>query len=161
MKSNRIQKAELVGIAAVVLSLLFVAFQIQQANRIAIATTEIEVTNNYSSLNEFMMENTGFNEVYLRLGEEGAEPTEAERMVYGNFVRRLMNIWRGVETAYQNGMLPESTYSLIEDDARNILVEESSSGTREIWRETLDIYPGLRNTELYVMLYRLLDIETQ
>ena len=156
MKDSMKHNMELIGITAVVLSLLFVAFQIRQSNRIAIAATEIEVSNNFASLNELMMEDREFVKLFIRGREEDMEFSDVERTVYASFVRRLTNIWRGIETAYQNGMLPESTYGLLLDDARAV-ISDSGPVAREIWRDTLDDYPSLGETELYIHLYQLLN----
>lgn len=157
MKFENRSLLEGVGVIAVVLSLLFVAFQIQQANRIAIATTEIEVSNNYTELNEFIMENPEFWDLYYKAREPGVELTIVERSIYSNWARRLFNIWRGIDTAYRNGMVPEETYSIIEDDARLELGEGSSELVRDIWTETLGYYPGLADTNVFKIIYKILD----
>ena len=58
---------EISGMVAVVLSLLFVGYQIQQANRITIVTTEYELRNNYSSLNELIIGNQELAQLFVNI----------------------------------------------------------------------------------------------
>ena len=155
MKNIWKQSIESVAVLGVLFSLLLVAYQIQQANRIAVATIEIEVSNNFSSLNEFYMSHPEIAEAQ-RKADSGDELTYGERMLLGQWVRRMLNLWRTLETSYKKGVLPESTYQIMFADVRSII---GSSGLerRRIWRDVLDNYPSLRESAIFEALYSQLD----
>lgn len=142
---------EIVALIAVVVSLLLVAYQIQQANRIAVATVEIEISNNVSALNEFLMSHPEIDATISRIGG-GGEVTDEDRQLLINMSRRLLNLWRGLETAYKSGLLPESTYRVAFDDMK-LSIELASVERRRVWREVLDDYPSLAETEVFQAAY--------
>ena len=53
---------EVLGMATVILSLLFVAYEINQANKIAMVDSEQAIWENFSAINELIMGNTEYAE---------------------------------------------------------------------------------------------------
>ena len=51
---------EILGIITVIVSLLFVAYEINQANKIAMVDSEQAIWENFSAINELIMGNTEF-----------------------------------------------------------------------------------------------------
>jgi len=102
---------EIGGMVAVVMSLLFVGYQIQQANRIAIVTTEYELRNNYSSLNELIIGNQELAQLFVNISQPDYEMTAIEEVRMVELANRLLNIWLAIETAYDNGMLSEHFFN--------------------------------------------------
>jgi len=146
MKMTKIQIAEIAGVISVVLSLLFVAFQIQQTNQIAIVTAEIETRNNYSSLNEAMFSNNELGSLIERASDPEFQPAIGEDTQLRSLAFRFMNIWLASEIAFRNGMLPQSSYQIVLDDIRYMLKTEPYM--RRYFRLILDNYPGWANTEV-------------
>ena len=142
---------EIVALAAVVVSLLLVAYQIRQANRIAIANVEIETSHNFAALNEFYMSHPEVSAA-ARKANAGEEITDDERELLAGMSLRLLNLWRGMETAYQNGVLPESTYRIAFDDMR-LSIELAGPERRRVWRQVLDDYPSLADTNVFKAAY--------
>lgn len=149
------ESLEIIALVAVVISLLVVAYQVQQANRIAIATAEIEVSHNFAAYNEFMMSHPELLALGRRL-DAGEEIDEKDRQLLRHLSRRNLNLWRGLETAYKNGVLPESTYKIAFDDMKQG-IEMGSVERRRVWREVLDLYPSLADTEIFQAAYAALD----
>ena len=146
MKVTKIQIVEIAGVISVVLSLLFVAFQIQQTNQIAIVTAEIETRNNYSDLNEAMFSDKELAALLERSSEPAFNPAVGEQTQLRSFAFRFMNIWLASEIAFMNGMLPESSYQIVIDDIKYLL--ERNPYQRRFFREILDNYPGWGDTEV-------------
>ena len=146
MKMTRIQIAEIAGVISVVLSLLFVAFQIQQTNQIAIVTAEIETRNNYSDLNEAMFSDNKLASLIERASDPEFQPAVGEDTQLRSLAFRFMNIWLVSEIAFRNGMLPQSSSQIVLDDIKYVLKTEPYM--RRYFRLILENYPGWGNTEV-------------
>ena len=132
---------EVLGMVTVILSLLFVAYEINQANKIAMVDSEQAIWGNFSSINELIMGNTEYAELMHKMTNEDAEFSEADLEKVRAFVRRMTNAWSAAENSYISGMLTEQTYQLLYDDVRNLLT--TYPGSRKAWQELLDLYPNL------------------
>tara|TARA_B100000686_G_C16762930_1_gene959922 strand:- start:1215 stop:1733 length:519 start_codon:yes stop_codon:yes gene_type:complete len=132
---------EILGIITVIVSLLFVAYEINQANKIAMVDSEQAIFENFSTINELIMSNTDYAELMHKMTNQDAEFSESDLEKVRAFVRRLTNAWSAAENSYNNGMLTEQTYQLLYDDVRNLLI--TYPGSRKAWQELLDLYPNL------------------
>ena len=63
---------------AVLVGKVLLALEVQQANRIAITTTELETRQSYISLNEFVLTNDGVANLLAKAAQSDAEFTDAE-----------------------------------------------------------------------------------
>jgi len=147
---SKIQIVEIVGVISVALSLLFVAYQIQQTNQIAIVSAEIEIRNNYSDLNEAMFSDRELAALIERSSDPTFRPKVGELTQLRSFAFRFMNIWLASEIAFKNGMLPESSYQIVLNDIKYLL--ENAPYLQTQFREILDNYPGWGNTEVAKIL---------
>ena len=147
MSLSKFQIVEIIGVVSVALSLLFVAYQIQQTNQIAIVSTEIEIRNNYSQLNEAMFSDSDLAKLMERATDPDYQPLVGERTQLRSLAFRFMNIWLASEIAYRNGMLPEPSFLIVLDDI-GYLLDEEGGYMRIQFREILDNYPGWANTEV-------------
>ncbi len=101
--------AEVVGIAALVLSLIFVGFEIQQ-NTNAVAAQAI------LSLNEFAHDTTSSvsqDEEFARLvsnGHKNDPLTELEEERYGYYVQHLLNVAEAAWTFHQRGLITNEEF---------------------------------------------------
>lgn len=132
---------EVLGMVTVILSLLFLAYEINQANKIAMVDSEQAIWENFSAINELIMGNTEYAELMHKMTNEDAEFNEGDLEKVRAFVRRMTNVWSAAENSYISGMLTEQTYQLLYDDVRNLLI--TYPGSRKAWQELLDLYPNL------------------
>jgi hypothetical protein len=155
MKITTTQTIEIIGITSVVISLMFVAYQIQQTNQIAIVTTELETMNNFSSLNEALFGDSEFSSLLTRSMQPGYTPTENEVTRLRSWVFRMHNIWLAAGTAFENDMLSETTYeSVLNDISFNIGINPY---LRSFHREIISNYTALGETSIYQALQQELD----
>lgn len=138
MKIEKRLLFEVASVVSVVISLLFVAFQIQQANRIASVTNEIEVRNATSSLNELVLENPELIELLNKLQQEDVELTPIELTTTRFYMFRLLNQWFAAEAAYKNGMLPEESFGITLTDVAVVL--DRYPAAMPVWRQIMDQY---------------------
>jgi len=140
--------------AGVLVGIIFLSLEIQQSNRIATANTEIEIRNNFSSVNESIYSDPYVSDLLVKLGDHQAILGDSEKLRFGSFIRRMMNVWLAIETAYENDMAPEETYNLIEDDIRGMFGRYPAG--LPIWREVYGSYPALQDTQTFVLINNVL-----
>jgi len=124
MQKDNQKYFEFLGVIGVIVSLLFVAFQIQQANRIARVTTEYEIRNNRSEWQAIFLENPELTEFMVRVAAQPnsiEEMRETDRRRAYIFALRGIETWAAAETAYANDMLSRETYEYILADIDNTI----------------------------------------
>jgi hypothetical protein len=124
----------------VIIGLVFLVLEIQQSNKIATATTEIEIRSLFSELNEALYAVPEVNELLVKAQNPDAKLTEQEKIRAHGFVLRLSNAWQAVEVAYMNDMLPTDTFSVIEDDVRTVLT--AYPALAPFFRQMIEDYSG-------------------
>ncbi len=139
----------------VIIGLVFLVLEIRQANSIATAATEIEIRSLFSGLNEAMYSVPGFDELLVKAQSREATFTPTERLQANGYILRLTNAWQAVEVAYDSGILPDETFTVIEDDIRGIVSVYPAFAP--LLRRNIESYPGQRSRHVYVVLERVLD----
>lgn len=87
----------------VIAGIVVLAVEIQQSNRIAIASTEIEVRNSFDNLNVAIFSDPNLTELLVRLSDVDAQVTPEEDFRIYAYVLSAINTWLGIEAAYANG----------------------------------------------------------
>ena len=150
---KKIPLLELVGAIAVVLSLLFVAFEIRQANKLALVANVADHYASFSAINEALITDAQFSSLLHRAqtSEDLREFTQPERIQIESFIRMLCNTWIPANISYNNGQLAQASFDAIFDDARGS-IRIAGPAMREMWREVLNAYPGLAEVEIIAFL---------
>lgn len=138
---------ELVGIVAVVLSLLLVAYEVRQSNRIAQATTTYEIGRDVNQFNELGYSNPEFAALLVKLRNADFEPSLVEAMQVRLLANRFLNLWTIQEKAHRNGLLSDGQFAMAQADV--VTVMEAFPKLNEYWGYVLRDQPGLKN---YVVL---------
>jgi len=141
MKLETKQLIEMLGVVAVVLSLIFVAYEIRQSNRIALATAEMEVLNNASALNELRITDDELRSLILKIreGNGSYNPDSNETEMMNAYITRFMNLVLSKEAAYRNGVLSEDSLNRSLDDIRRLT---TPVGMRPFFQYFIDSYPS-------------------
>lgn len=130
----------------VLVGLVFLVLEIQQANRIAIATTEITVRDAWGRLNETIYINPETAAFLAKARIADSEFSEAEREMLDAFAARLTNIWSGIEEAHANKMVSRVTFDkAIEDMKWHI---DAYPGMRPFLRDYVETYHSTSESEL-------------
>jgi len=143
---------ELAGAATLIISLIFIGYEIRLANRIALVETEWEMFNSYAAYNEMAIE-----QPELFAERPISEYTETEIVGKRTQFFRTLNIWLAAETAYSNGMISEATYLITLADAQALITTQKESGTVILWQSILDRYPFLGDKEIIKLIAKELD----
>ena len=139
---NRSRIIEYLGHAAIVLSLVFVAFEIRQSNRIAVGTTSYEIQRNYMTLNELIISSDEMLSkllVKLQTPDASTELSPEESVKAAALARRFLNMWISIEVAHENGLIPEPIYMSGLEDARNVV--RNIPGLTPYFRESFAARP--------------------
>lgn len=147
---------ELVGIAAVVVSLLLVAYEVRQSNRIAQATTTYEIGRDVNQFNELGYSNPQFAELLIKLRDSEFEPSKVEAMQVRLLAHRFINLWTTQETAHLNGLLTDAQFAATQADV--ITVMNAFPVLNQQWRYVLRDQPGLRDS---VVLQPIIELESK
>ena len=134
---------ELIGAITLIISLIFIGYEIRLANRIALVETEWEMFNSYAGYNEMAIQNP---ELFVE--RPISEYTETEILGKRTQFFRTLNIWLAAETAYSNGMISEATYLITLADAQALIATQKESGTIVLWQSILDRYSFLGDKEI-------------
>ena len=150
---KKIPGLELVGAIAVVLSLLFVAYEIRQANKIALVANVTAHYASFSAINEALMTDPELTSLLYRAEASGdlSEFSQPERLQVASFIRMLLNAWIPANIAYNNGQLAQASFDAVFDDAR-ASIRAAGPAMRDMWKEVVYTYPGVSDVEIIAFL---------
>ena len=143
---------ELIGAITLIISLIFIGYEIRLANRIALVETEWEMFNSYAGYNEMAIQNP---ELFVE--RPISEYTETEILGKRTQFFRTLNIWLAAETAYSNGMISEATYLITLADSQALIATQKESGTIVLWQSILDRYSFLGDKEIIKIITKELN----
>lgn len=136
---GRIRTAiEVLGGLSIIVSLIFVAIEIKQANEVARATTELELYAAWNEFHDAVISSEETADLLIRMREAEPDLTPAERRQALSLANRLFNTWAAVHGAYQNGLISEQMYESLSQDVTRSMALESAI---PMWRSLLDQYP--------------------
>lgn len=135
---------EIFGMVAVVLSLLMLAYEVRQSNRIAKATTTYEIGRDVNQFNELGYSDPAFAALLIKLQDPDFAASGAESLQVRLLAHRFINVWTVQEAAYQNGLLTEAQFSATKADV--ITVMEAFPHLNKHWKEVLRVQPGLKDS---------------
>lgn len=148
MKGSGKQVLETVGLLAVVGSLLLVAYEVRQANRIAVVNTEFELRTSYQATNLALLTDPDMVEFLLRTTTPG-QPLDGEDQIRARaWVYVNLNASLATALAFDNGVTTEQTFANILDNIDNA-IGRASPEMREVWRGAIDSFPSLESSPVF------------
>lgn len=145
----------IVGNLGVLGGLVFLALEIRQTNRIAIATAEITVRESFASSNESVYANPEIAALLARARQADAEFSDTELVMLDYWLSRMTNIWIQIDRAYSNGMVSEATFAVAIADMKWTIDEYPA--LRSYVEEWADTYHSNSDTRLYQAVKQHLD----
>lgn len=148
MKRYSKQSVEVIGVLAVVLSLLLLAYEVRQANRIAVVNTEFELRGQFQETNLALLSNPDMMDFLLRMRTSGVplEGPDEIRAIIWTYLN--LNVWVATALAYESGVTTEQTYHNILDNIESAIAR-SSPEMRQIWRASINSFPSLKGTQVF------------
>lgn len=152
---------DFIGGVAVLATLIYLAFQIrqntssvQQSNRIATANTEISVRGGYGTLTGMVVENADVAAALVQAQSEEDDLDDVARLRLQYFFVQMANQWHAMEIAFEQGMIPRTTYEVMFNDHEHMI--ETFPGARRLLRNVLIGWPALSDTASFKSIDRLL-----
>jgi hypothetical protein len=127
--------------------IVFLAVEVRQSNRIAIATTEISVRDQFRANNEMVLANDAIADLLVKAADANAEFSDAEIEKLYAYLFVFINAWKSIEIAYENGLLPRATFDVVLDDIRVVLDEYPA--LRPVARSWIDSYQSEADSKVY------------
>ena len=137
---------ELIGLIAVVLSLLLVAYEVRQSNRIAQATTTYEVARDVNQFNELGYSDSEFARLLLLLTNDDSEYSDVHALQARLLAHRFVNIWTVQEKAYHNGLINDEQFELTKTDVLTVM--NAFPGLGSHWKAVFEAQPSLKDREV-------------
>jgi len=97
---------EIVGAAAVLATLVYLAAQVRKSNELARFNATKEIVNQFNDLNRMAISDASLRQVLMKTGDLNTDESE---QVY-NFGMMFCNVWISIQIAYDNDQLDEETY---------------------------------------------------
>jgi len=155
LNTDRVEKwIALVANLAVLVGIVFLALELRQANRIAIASTEISVRGQFKSTNELILNSDDIAQLLVKATNADADlsPVDIERLFAFLFVN--LNTWLSIEIAYANGMVTTATFETVLDDIRGMLTYYPA--LRPLLRESMNDFPSTADTRVRTTISEIL-----
>jgi hypothetical protein len=146
---------EIIGAVAVIATLIYLARQIQQSNRIALAESEISLRNSFGIANQAIYSDAELAKIVTKAQSANVEFDPVELTRLRTWLTQGINIWLSVEAAYSNGMAPEKTYEVVFDDARQFV--QNFPGALDLMRQIMDTYPAMSDSKIFQHCYSLIE----
>jgi hypothetical protein len=134
----------------VLIGIVFLAVEVKQSNRIAVATTEISVREQFRSNNETVLANDAIAELLVKAADANAEFSEVEIEKLYAYLFLSINTWKSIEIAYENGMLPRATFDVVLDDLRVVLRDYPA--VRPLAQSWIDSYQSEADSNVYAAI---------
>jgi hypothetical protein len=151
LNTERINKwLTLLANIGVLIGIIFLAIEVRQSNRIAMATTEISVRSEFRSINEAVLTNDAVAELLVKAADASAELSTVEEAKLDEYLFLYINTWMSIEIAYQNGMLPRKTFFVALNDIPRFL--NWFPAIRPLAREFIAIYPEEAGSIVYTTI---------
>lgn len=156
MHTERINKwLTLLANFGVLVGIIFLAVEVRQSNRIAIATTEISVRDQFKTNNELVLANDAVAELLVKAADADAEFSAVETEKLYAYLYAHINTWMSIEIAYENGMLPRATFEVALDDVRGVL--QDYPALQPLVRETMGSFPSVTDSHVYAAMREVLE----
>lgn len=117
---------EVVGAITVLATLIYLARQVRQSNRIAVASAEVALRETANGLYRCITDSSAYAALVAKLAANSSDLTAAEEQQAVAFVALNINLWSAVTRAHEQGLI--TRYSL------DIYITDVEA--------TLNMYPG-------------------
>ena len=158
MKNSHLREiVEIVGIISIVASLLLVAWEIRQANRIAAAEIEIRLALGFNEVNTSRATEPGFAKLFPKLSSpESHLVTATEESQLNGLAWHVMNLYYSAQVAHDSGLLTAQRLDRYRLDLEQTL--DRLPGLHSALLEIYDRFPEMRAMPVFEPLR---DIETR
>jgi hypothetical protein len=134
---------EILGAVAVFLTLLYLAAQIRQANKMAHFETSREILAQFNACNHLIATDATIREVLLKEGELSFD--EAEQLY--SYVDMYCNAWSTTQIAFDQGLVDQSIWAGVTRDVE--VAMNRWPNMRQPLERWLNNYPDFKDYEVF------------
>ncbi|WOJ94121.1 hypothetical protein R0135_02875 [Congregibacter variabilis] len=121
---------ELLGLALIVVSLVYLAIQTRSINKQAQSEARYAFVDAAGQINMVIAQDLQAASVFRRGLASVDDLNEDERMQFFMFVGQYANLWSVMHQSYADDVLPDTQWAIVQNDIRSIL---GSPGGRAFW----------------------------
>ena len=103
----------------VVLSLVFVGFELRQSNEIAVRDARNAIIEKLDEIQRLRIESSLLREVLAKLSQQNPELDFDESVVADSYVQLWISYWGSIQVAQDSGFLPEAVYQVYRNGIGN------------------------------------------
>ena len=144
--------AEAVGIIALLASLAFLALEINQSNKIAIASVSYDILSDFNEYHRQVLADPEVAEFISKL--ENADNTTlspADNARAHAFVTIFINLWYAIQTAHDNGQLTDDDFRAYLEDAQHALRRYPRAVP--YFKASVESTPSLHDLEIFQPIF--------
>lgn len=151
------QFVEFIGVASLIGSLIFVALELRQSNRIAITAAESDIRSAVRENRSLVAENSELAAIIAKSSNSDAELSPVEVLQLENYSQARFNIFTQVNAAYTNGLLTDYSLEIYKKSISDAI--RNSPYDAENYYQTVRYYDlNLTNSVLWNHLVSELEI---
>lgn len=155
MKNKHLRETvEIIGVISIVASLLLVAWEVRQANRIASAQIEMQLAQSFNEMNLRRATTPDYARLFPKLNSAGNHLiTATEESQLQGLAWHFTNLYYLVQIAHDDGLLDEQRLDKYRLDLAQTL--DRFPGLREPFRKIYSSFPELRSMHVFQPLREL------
>jgi len=134
---------EIVGAGAVLLTLVYVAFQLKQTNDISRFNASKEIADSFDNMNQMIVNDPSLRQALAKTTDLS---TDEKEQVYA-YVNMFCNTWLMIQVAHDNGLLDKEFFTAAKRDVPFEL--ERWPNVRPFVLTWLDRFPEVKEYEMF------------
>lgn len=151
---------EFAGILALVGSLVFLAMEIKQSNKIAIASINYDIISDYNEYHRQVIADPAMAEFVSRMKiDDEAAFSPADEMRAHSFATHFINLWFVIQTAYNNGQVTDEALQGWVEDAQHTLRRFPRSVP--YFKASIESVPSFHHFEMFQPIFEADEIASQ
>jgi hypothetical protein len=155
MKNSHLREVvEIVGVISIVASLLLVAWEIRESNRIATAEIEMELAHSFNEMNMIRATTPDFAKLYPKMSAPGSHlVTATEDSQLRGLAWHYVNLYFVSQVAHNHGLLDARRLETYRLDLQQTL--DRFPGLHPAFLQIYDAFPEMRNMPVFAPLVTL------
>ncbi len=142
------EAVEIVGVVSIVASLLLVAWEVRQSNRIAATEFQMRLGEQYDQIHRVRLSSPDFAKLYPKLAApQNHLMTATEHSQIEGLAWHYVNVYLAAQVAFDNGLVSSQQYQTYVADAARLV--DTYPGLHPYFVRIYNILPLMQGTEIF------------
>jgi hypothetical protein len=152
MKNSHLRETvEIIGVISIVASLLLVAWEVRQSNRIAAAQIELELAHGFNEMNMSRATTPDFAKLFPKMNSPGSHlVTATEQSQLQGLAWHFANLYYSAQIAHDNGLLDAQRLDMYRQDLAQTL--DRFPGLHASFLQIYDVFPEMGSMPVFAPL---------